>query len=313
MKVGVIGIGNMGENHVRTYLTLQEHCQFVGIFDNDEKKGHRIAKKYKVKQFQSMVDLLKTVDAVSIAVPTEFHYDIGLTCIEYSVHMLMEKPISSTIVQAKDLLDKSIKAGIKLQVGHIELFNPLIQLLSKELENESIIGIDFHRMSPYDERNKSVDVVKDLMIHDLYILQELLKDEIIAFYALGKTTGNTPEHAVVIAKSLQGVTAQLTASFKSKRKVRTIQILTADAFIEADILKRQIKITRSITENTSKSLVTVTEDIQIDNSIQPLSVQLLDFVNCIKFDTEPSVSGKDGIKALKFTNEISRTIRNREA
>ncbi|ASN04434.1 Gfo/Idh/MocA family protein [Virgibacillus necropolis] len=307
MKVGVIGTGNMGENHVRTYLSMHDHCQLVGIYDNDEKKGHQIAEKYKVKQFQSINELLKSVDAVSVAVPTEFHYDIGLICIQHEVHMLMEKPITSTVVQAKDLLHKAKKARVKIQVGHIELFNPLIQVLTNELENEDIIGIAFHRMSPYDERIKHVDVVKDLMIHDLYILQELLKDKITEFYALGKIIENTPKHAVVITRSSQGVTAQLTASFKSKRKVRTIRILTEKAFIEADILKKEIKITRSI-EDASNTLGTLTQHIQIDNSIQPLSVQLLDFLNCIKFETEPSVSGEDGIKALMITNEISEAI-----
>lgn len=310
MKVGVIGTGHMGENHVRTYLSMHDHCQLVGIYDNNEKKGHQIAKKYNVKQFQSMNKLLKTVDAVSIAVPTEFHYEIGLICIQHNVHMLMEKPITSTVNQAGDLLDKSIHAGTKFQVGHIELFNPLIQVLLKELEDEEIIGIDFHRMSPYDERIKNVDVVKDLMIHDIYILQEILKDKIIAFYALGKNIGNTPKHAVVITKSLQGVTAQLTASFKSKKKVRTIRILTDNAFIEADILKKEIKITRSSTSDGDKPPRTVTRQIQIDNSIQPLKVQLLDFINCIKYDTDPSVTGKDGLKALLITNEISEAIRN---
>lgn len=313
MKVGIIGTGNMGENHVRTYLSLHDHCQLVGIYDSDETKGNLIAEKYQVKQFGSIDDLLNSVDAVSIAVPTELHYEIGLTCIQHKVHMLMEKPITSTVIQAKDLLHKASKAGVVLQIGHIELFNPLIQVLAKELENEDIIGIDFQRMSPYDERIKHVDVVKDLMIHDLYILQKLLNDKIMEFYALGKIMEDTPKHAVVITKSSQGVTAQLTASFKSKRKVRTIQVLTKDAFFEADILNREINITRSIIEETSDSPVTVTQTIQIDDSIQPLNIQLLDFLNCIRFGTEPSVSGEDGINALLITNEISQAIHNSKA
>ncbi|UOQ94520.1 Gfo/Idh/MocA family oxidoreductase [Halobacillus shinanisalinarum] len=313
MKVGVIGTGNMGENHVRTYLSMHDHCQLVGIFDNDEKKCHQIAKKYKVKQFQSMNELLKSVDAVSIAVPTEYHYDIGLTCIEHHVHMLMEKPITSTVAQAEDLLDKALKADVKVQVGHIELFNPLIQVLTKELENEDIIGVVFQRMSPYDERIKNVDVVKDLMIHDLYILKALLKDKITEFYALGNIIENTPKHAIAIARFSQGVTAQLTASFKSKRKVRNIQILTEDAFIEADILNREIKLTRSVLEDKSNSPVTLTENIQIDDSIQPLRIELMDFINCIKFETDPSVSGEDGMKTLMITNKISESIRNMKA
>lgn len=312
MKVGVIGTGNMGENHVRTYLSMHDHCQFVGLYDNDDKKGYQIAEKYNVKQFQSMNDLLQSVDAVSIAVPTEFHYDIGLICIQHNVHMLMEKPITSTVDQAKDLIQKARKAGVKLQVGHIELFNPFIQVLTKEVENETIIGIAFQRLSPYDERIKNVDVVKDLMIHDLYILQKLLKDNIMEFYSLGKIIENTPKHAVVITRSTKGVIAQLTASFKSKKKMRTIQILTEDAFVEADIINKEIKVTRTIDEDTSHSPIAIKQTIQIDDSIQPLHAQLLDFLNCITFDTEPSVSGEDGMKALRITNHISEDIRTGE-
>ncbi|GAB3064505.1 Gfo/Idh/MocA family oxidoreductase [Virgibacillus ainsalahensis] len=312
MNVGVIGTGNMGENHVRTYLSMQDYCQLVGIYDNDENKRDRIAKKYKVKQFQSIDDLLQSVDAVSIAVPTEFHYDIGLACIKHNVHMLMEKPITSTVDEAEDLILKARESGVKLQVGHIELFNPFIQTLIKEVKNENIIGVVFHRMSPYRERIKHVDVVKDLMIHDLYILQALLNDTIAEFFALGKVIEKTPKHAAVIARSSQGVTAQLTASFKSNRNVRNIQILTEDTFMDADILNREIKITRFITEATSKIQVPVTQTIQVDDSIQPLRVQLLDFIKCITSESEPSVTGEDGIKILHITNKISETIRIHE-
>ncbi|WP_188455305.1 Gfo/Idh/MocA family protein [Virgibacillus oceani] len=299
MKVGVIGTGNMGENHVRTYLSLQDKCQLIGIYDNDKERAQKIAKKYNVKQFHSMSDLLKAIDAASIAVPTEFHYEIGVNCVNHKVHMLMEKPITSTVAQAENLLDKANNAGVKLQVGHIELFNPFIQYLGKELADQTIIGIEFHRMSPFDERMKHVDVVNDLMIHDIYILQKLLDDKDLDFCAMGKTVEKTPEHAVVISRSKQGIIAQLTASFKSKSKVRTIQVVTEDAFIEADILERKIK-------KTGSGMVQM---IEIDETVQPLHAQLLDFIDCIQFNRTPTVSGEDGIKALQITNKISDIIR----
>lgn len=310
MKVGVIGVGHMGENHVRTYLSMHDQCQLVGLYDNDEKKSNEIAKKYNVKPFQSIDSLLQSVDAVSIAVPTEFHYDIGLSCIQHNVHMLMEKPITTTAVQAEDLIQKASEVGIKIQVGHIELFNPLIQLLTKIVENEKINGILFHRMSPPEERVENVNVVNDLMIHDLYILNQLLPGNVVEFYALGKVVENIPKHAAAIIRYSEGVTAQLTASLKSMKKVRVIQILTEEAFIEADILNREIKITRSIIEDTSKVPVPITQATQVDGSIQPLRIQLLDFINCITFDTEPSVSGEDGKKALMITNKITESIIN---
>ncbi|WP_010651798.1 Gfo/Idh/MocA family protein [Oceanobacillus massiliensis] len=310
MKVGVIGTGNMGENHVRTYLSLQDQCQLVGIYDNDSSKAEKIAEKYQVKQFPAIDDLLQSVDAVSIAVPTAFHYKIALSCIRHKVHMLIEKPITETIDQAMHLIQKAKEAEIKLQVGHIELFNPLIKFLAKELEKEQPIGISIHRMSPYDNRMKEIDVVNDLMIHDLYILKEILKENMAEFYALGEPIDQTTKHAAVIAKSSNGVIAQLTASFKSPKKVRTIMVLTEDRFIEADILKQEIKITRSAPEAKNSIPGSEMETIPFDHSVQPLTVQLQDFIDCIKHDTEPAVSGEDGVEALKSTIDIQEAIYN---
>ncbi|WP_121604431.1 Gfo/Idh/MocA family protein [Virgibacillus sp. Bac332] len=298
MRVGVIGTGNMGENHIRTYSSMYHHCQLIGIYDIDETKRNEIAKKYNMKPFPSLDNLLKEVDAVSIAVPTKFHYDIGLKCIDNKVHMLLEKPMTSTVEQAKDLLYKSLKSGVILQVGHIELFNPVIQELLKVLENKKIIGIEFQRMSPYHKRIKNIDVVEDLMIHDLYILQEILKDKLMEVKALGKIIDGTIKHAVVIAKSSQETIVKLSSSFKSKNKIRTIQILTEDAFIDVNLLKKEINIRSSI----------LTKTIKVDDSIHPLQVQLTDFINCIKVKREPSVSGNEGIKALLITNQISKEI-----
>ncbi|WP_068672588.1 Gfo/Idh/MocA family protein [Oceanobacillus sp. Castelsardo] len=308
MRVGVIGIGKMGENHVRTYLSLKNHCELVGIYDTDEEKINEIANNYQVKPFHSLNNLLRAVDAVSIAVPTEFHYDVGLSCIKHNVHILMEKPITSTVDEAKELINQAKKAGIKLQVGHIELFNPLIQFLKRELQNEKIIEIMHDRMSPHDDRLKDIDVVKDLMIHDLYILDELLKDRYGELYTVGKVINGIPEHAVTITQSLSGVTAHLTASFKSRKKVRAIKVLTENALFETDILNNVMKISRSIKEDTSNISVPITETIQFDHSIQPLSVQLLDFINCINNDEKPKVPGEDGMKILILTNKISESI-----
>lgn len=308
MKIGVIGIGKMGENHVRTYLSLPNHCELVGIYDIDEKRANEIAKKYQIKPFHSLDNLLRSVDAVSIAVPTEFHYKVGLSCIKHNVHMLMEKPITSTVDQAKDLINRAKKAGIKLQIGHIELFNPLIQFLKNKLQTEKIVEIVHYRMSPHDDRTKDIDVVKDLMIHDLYILDELLKDDYSDLYSLGKVINGIPEHAVTMIKSLTGVTAQLTASFKSIRKVRTINVVTEDAFFEVDILNNVMKISRSIKEDNSDIPVPIIETIQFDSSIKPLSLQVLDFMNCINKDGKPKVTGEDGLKILFLTNKISESI-----
>lgn len=308
MKVGVIGTGNMGENHIRTYLSMNNDCQLIGIYDDDEQKMRQTAGQYNVEPFQSVDDLLEAVDAVSIAVPTEFHYVTGLACIRHNVHMLMEKPLTSTVDEADDLIKKASEAGVKLQTGHIELYNPIIQVLTALLKHETINGMTFHRISPADIKLKKIDVVKDLMIHDIYILNEWLRDSALELNAFGKTIQNTPKHAAAVIRSSQGLTAQLTASFMSDRKVRTIQILTENAFIEADILNKKISLTRTFDEQSGNYPIPVSQTIRIGDSVQPLYLQLMDFINCIKSGSKPSVSGQDGRQALMTANRITDSI-----
>ncbi|WP_226526790.1 Gfo/Idh/MocA family protein [Metabacillus niabensis] len=307
MKVGVIGIGNMGEKHVLTYSTLAQYCNLVGVYDNDLKKSTQISKKYNILMFEHVTDLLKEVDAVSIAVPTEFHYEIGLLCIQHKVHILMEKPIAFSIDQAKILKEKADKAGIKFQVGHIELFNPLIQVLKNKMTQAEILAIYMHRMSPYNEKLKNIDVVQDLMIHDLYILEELLDDEITTFFSMGNIIESTPKHAMVLLKSSKEVVAHITASFKAPYKKRMIQIFQENSYIEADLLKNEIKVIKSNNEISNTSIIH-TETQHVPSTSQPLKNQLLSFINCIKNDNDPRVTAIHGIKALEISNAISRSL-----
>ncbi|MED4403224.1 Gfo/Idh/MocA family oxidoreductase [Metabacillus fastidiosus] len=312
MKIGVIGTGKMGENHVKTYASLTNECELIGIYDNDYERSKEIALKYNVKQFQLLTDLLKEVDAVSIAVPTKYHFETGLACIQHNVHMLMEKPITSNEEEARILVKKAKEAGIILQLGHIELFNPKINILKQLLVNEKIIAIDIHRMNPYDQRLSNVDVIHDLMIHDLYILHQLLNKEMKKFYAIGHIINQKMRHASVLADFNNGTVAQLTASFMSAEKIRTIRIMTENTFITVNLLNKKIEITKSphhyIKSLQEHPLEKVCETITFQN-YNSLENQLIDFLNCIKNGAPPSVPGEDGIYLLNICNKISNFIK----
>ncbi|TCN27832.1 Gfo/Idh/MocA family protein [Mesobacillus foraminis] len=313
MKAGVIGTGSMGENHVRTYISLADHCQLVGIYDKNEKRAQEIADKYQIKAFSSLDELLEEVDLVSVVVPTEFHYEVGLACIRHKVHMLMEKPIASTISEAKLLIEKADETGVKIQVGHIELYNPIISILKKTLGNEKVIAVEAQRMNPFDTRVAKVDVVQDLMIHDLYILSELLNENIRDLYAIGKEVDGTQKHTMVLLRFQNGTIGQVTASFKSEERVRTVRVITEKALYKADLLKKKIEIIRPVhyymKEEFGHMNQKVTECIQIPQ-VEPLKLELIDFMDCVKNDTEPSITGEDGIKALALCTEINRFIKN---
>jgi predicted dehydrogenase len=316
VKVGVIGVGAMGENHTRVYSSLSDLCTLEGIYDVSKERGTEIAKKYDTTYYDDLDKLLESVEAVSIAVPTEYHYEMGLKCINHKVHMLMEKPIAQTIGEATALKDKAKEAGVTLQIGHIELYNPTVETLRSILANEKVIAVDVHRLSPFVERIKNVDVVHDLMIHDLYILNYLLSSEIDSFYALGKIYENTIKHAVVISQFKTGVLAQLTASFKTEEKIRTIRVITEKAFIQADLLNKTILISRSTNfylnnTNSNYNQQNIIEKVMIPQR-EPLSAQLTDFIRSVKDSKEPFITGEDGIKALSMTTAISEHILNKK-
>ena len=316
MRVGVIGTGIMGENHVRVYSSLAEQCQLIGIYDNNFDRAQEMAEKYNVQKFDQLNSLLAQVDAVSIAVPTKFHYQVGMQCINHHVHMLMEKPIASTVSEAKRLIRSSTEKGVKLQVGHIELYNPAIMELENVLAQEKVIAVDVHRMSPFEPRHLHEDVVNDLMIHDIYILYHLLKDEILKFYSMGQIMDDTVKHAIVIARFTRGAIAQLTASYKTEEKVRTIRVITEDAFIQADLLKKNILISRSTNFFMNPWFINyhqqnIVEKVFVPHH-EPLKMELSDFLAYVKHDKKPKATGEDGLTALTVTNKISEYIKQND-
>lgn len=298
IKVGVVGTGKMGENHVRTYLKLDQYCKFIGIYDNNEEKAKEISNKYGVQSFQNLQSLLSEVDAISIAVPTKYHYVISSVCVEYNVHMLLEKPITETIYQAEQLISKVKGTNLCLQIGHIELFNPLIQFLMMHLKNESVIGMEFHRMHPYSERTEQANVVKDLMMHDIYIVQEIFKNKCIEFESMGRMHNNNLTHAVAIASIPDDIIIQLSASFQSKKKVRSIHVFTENTFIQADLLANRLEITDSLSSKTISF-----------KKQKSLQLQLQDFINSIKLQKSPTVTAINGLQTLKLADDISQQIK----
>ncbi|MFP3359171.1 Gfo/Idh/MocA family oxidoreductase, partial [Planococcus sp. SIMBA_143] len=161
---------------------------------------------------RNLSDLLNNVNAVSITTPTQTHFDIGVECIKHKVHILVEKPITTSLEQASELIQLAHDSGVLLQVGHIEVYNPVVKELEKILSNEKIIAVDVHRLSQLENRTANWDVVYDLMIHDIYILQHLLNSDIQQIFALGQTYNNVIKHAIGLLEFEGGIITQLTSS-----------------------------------------------------------------------------------------------------
>ena len=316
VRVGVIGVGNMGRNHVRSYMALKHRCELVGVYDIDGERNQEIAESYGVKAFSSAEALMSEVDAVNIATPTTSHFEIGMQAVEKGLHILVEKPITNLVEDARSLLQAAREKDLIVQVGHIERFNPAIQALPGILQKEEIIALDVQRMGPYDPRINDTDVIQDLMIHDIDVVCSLVPGEIKEVSAFARRVKSRQHVDYAVAHLLLGddVIATLTSSRATNKKVRRLTITTLKSYIELDYLQRKIVVTRRgglMADNADYQKENELEETY-SNDEEPLKSQLSHFINSMENGTRPLISGSDGLEALKITKGIQRRVYGKE-
>ncbi|GBF79695.1 Gfo/Idh/MocA family protein [Aphanothece sacrum] len=313
IRIGVIGVGNMGQHHTRV-LSLLKDVEFVGISDVNVEKGIETASKYRVRFFESYLDLLPHVDAVCIAVPTRLHHTVGMDCLKAGVHTLIEKPIAASIAEAESLVNAAAEFNTILQVGHIERFNPAFQELSKVLKTEELLAVEAHRMSPYSQRANDVSVVLDLMIHDIDLLLELVGAPVIKLTASGSRAADSGylDYVTATIGFGNGIVSTLTASKVTHRKIRRLAAHCKNCLTEADFLNNEILIHRQTTArySTDYGQVLYRQDGLIEkvytSNIEPLHAELEHFVNCVRGGEQPSVGGEQALKALRLASLIEQ-------
>ena len=313
IKIGVIGVGNMGQHHARV-LSLLKDVEMVGVADINVDRGLDTASKYRARFFEDYRDLLPYVEAVCIAVPTRLHHEVGMTCLAAGIHVLVEKPIAASIAEAESLVNAAAESQCILQVGHIERFNPAFQELSKVLKTEELLAIEAHRMSPYSNRANDVSVVLDLMIHDIDLLLELVAAPVVRLTASGSSASNAGYLDYVTANLgfANGIVATLTASKVTHRKIRRIAAHCKNCLTEADFLNNEILIHRQTTANclTDYGQVLYRQDGLIEkvytSNIEPLHAELEHFVNCVRGGNQPSVGGEQALKALRLASLVEQ-------
>ena len=313
IRIGVIGVGNMGQHHTRV-LSLLKDVEMVGVADINVERGLDTASKYRVRFFEDYRDLFPYVDAVCIAVPTKLHHAVGMTCLQAGIHVLIEKPIAASIAEAESLVNAAAQYQCILQVGHIERFNPAFQELSKVLKTEELLALEAHRLSPYSNRANDVSVVLDLMIHDIDLLLELAATPVVRLTASGSRASDSGYLDYVTASLgfANGIVATLTASKVTHRKIRRIAAHCKNSLTEADFLNNEILIHRQTTANcmTDYGQVLYRQDGLIEkvytSNIEPLHAELEHFVNCVRGGNQPSVGGEQALKALRLASLIEQ-------
>jgi len=307
VKIGVIGTGRMGQNHCRVYSNLK-NTKFVGVCDANPERGREIARTYEVSHFRDIDSLLENVDAVSICTPTPQHYELVARCLERNIHVMVEKPFTETLEQAQALRDAAkAKNDLVVQVGHIEMFNPTFTELRKVLEEMTPLVMNFNRLSPFQGSNVDVDVVLDLMIHDIGLVVNLFTNEPISMDAYGFSVfSNTIDHGLAVLRYNPSLLVSLTASRVTEQKVRSISVTTKEAFIEADLLNKNISVHRRTLGDyiNHKNGVKYRQESLIERIVvparEPLHLELQDFVNCVCESKTPQVTAADGYNALRF-------------
>lgn len=299
IRAGVIGVGHLGQHHARIYSSL-EGVRLTAIADTSKKRVSEIAQKHGCKAYRDYRKMLGEVDVLSIAVPTTLHYKIAKEVLECGKDILIEKPITSEVSQARDLLSMAEKKGCIIQVGHIERFNPVIMSFQKILTEPRFI--EAHRLCKYNPRGTDVSAVLDLMIHDIDIILNMVSSPISRIEAVGVgVIHKTADIANARIKFENGCIANLTTSRVSPRNLRKIRIFQPNTYISLDYEKQQGVLYQKKMFRIAK------KDIPFER-VEPLKAELESFINCVKHRTNPVVSGEHGAKALEVAVQIADQI-----
>ena len=299
VRIGVVGAGANGENHVRVLSTLQ-NAELVGVYEEDEERAAEIARKYGVRVSDSLESLASSVDAATVATPTVSHLAVGAALLEAGCHVLVEKPIADTTEAARELVQLAGDRNRILQVGHVERFNPVLQELEATMHEPRFI--EAHRLSPFPNRSIDIGVVLDLMIHDLEIILHLVRSEIESVDAIGVPVLTRREDiANARLRFANGCVANITASRISPERLRKIRVFQPDSYLSLDYMEQAGQIYWKEGGQIAHRDVAVEKD-------EPLKCELEAFCECARTGRQPRVSGSEATAALEVASGITRQI-----
>ncbi len=308
IKVGVVGVGSLGQWHARVYSELPG-AELVGIYDINTRRAQDIAERYKTRVFTDFNELAAEVEAASIVVPADKHHEVAMPMIARGVNLLVEKPIAVTTTEAEAMVNAAREKKLILQVGHIERFNPVMKYLESILVRPRFI--EAHRLSPYPApplfggkpRGTEVSVILDLMIHDLEVILHLVRSPVREVHAVGVPVLSPSEDIANVRLTFEnGCVANVTTSRISPESLRKIRIFQEDAYISLDYQRQSGEIYRRESGRISKSRVPIEKGDALENELES-------FVNCVRAKGSPVVSGEQAAEALNLAVAIRKKCR----
>jgi len=306
MRVGVIGVGYLGRFHARIYNDMPG-VELVGVADTNHETADRVASEYETRAFYDPLALLDEVDVVSVVVPTSLHRQIAVPYLEKGVHMLLEKPVASTLEDAKVIVETARKHGATLQIGHLERFNAGIMALADDVNEPRFI--EAHRLGPFVERATDVDVVTDLMIHDIDIILSLVGEKLASISATGTPVlTNHVDIANARLEFVNGAVANVTASRVSRKKFRRIRVFGRNSYRAINFVDQQLEVAYPGDIPEGQNYPEIVYESHSITPSQPLDAELAHFIDAVRQGNKPLVTGEDGMEALRVAMQVAGII-----
>lgn len=307
IKTAVIGVGHLGKEHARVYHSIAD-AELVAVCDTNEANGHAIADRYGVRFVNDYRNLLGEVEAVSVATPTVNHHETACAFLEAGASVLVEKPISRTLEEADEMIRLAESKNVVLQVGHIERLNPAFQALQQQLSNPKFF--EAHRMGIFTLRSLDIDVVMDLMVHELDIISSLVKSEVVKIEAVGIPILTAKiDLANARLEFANGCIANITASRVAGERLRKLRVFQPNEYYSLDYAEQQVGMFKLVQPKTAGALPEiVAQGLEITKR-EPLLAEIESFVSAVGNKTAPVVSGADGRRALALALEVLNKIK----
>jgi predicted dehydrogenase len=299
LRVGVIGVGIMGSNHARVFSGLPG-VELVGVADPDRRQADFVARALGCAAVSDVTQLLDLdLDAVTIAAPTHLHRDIALSCIGRGIHVMVEKPIASSVEEGREIIAAARRNDVTLMVGHVERFNPAVETIKEALRNEDILSIAITRVGPFPPRMSNVGVVIDLAVHDIDLIRWFTDSEIVDVQPqLSSAVAEREDIALLQFRTASGVLAHINTNWLTPFKARNVTVATRGKYIMADLLTRQVTECFGFQPDGSYSM----RHLSVGHA-EPLRSELLAFVNAVRDGSPPAVSGEEGVASLEIATQ----------
>jgi len=305
LRIAVIGVGHLGQHHARL-LAAMDDVELIGVVDTKPGRADEIAAKYRTRAFADAADVRPLVDAVTVAVPTETHVDIALPFVEQGTAVLVEKPLASSLSAADRLIDAAERSGGVLAAGHTERFNPAVIAALPGVFNPRFIEV--HRLGVFPERSLDIDVVFDLMIHDLDLLLATVQSEVVSVEAVGvHVLSPRTDIANARLRFASGCIANLTASRISRERVRKARFFQQDAYISIDFASQEVEVYRTVMPAGAARPTIQGGKLDVVKD-EPLRLELVDFVDAARRKRPPVVTARAGRNALALATRIAEEM-----